>query len=40
MDNYAGLNLGMSIIKEKLPKHLEDQYGYDEVKVRAKLNAM
>jgi hypothetical protein len=40
MDNYAGLNLGFHILKEKLPRHLADNYGYDETLVRSKLEAL
>ncbi|KAL3894305.1 MAG: hypothetical protein SGARI_007787, partial [Bacillariaceae sp.] len=40
MDNFAGLNIGLNIIKEKLPAHLADYYGYDEGMVRSKLEAL
>ncbi|VEU44057.1 unnamed protein product [Pseudo-nitzschia multistriata] len=39
-DNYAGLNLGQRIIKEKLPPVLAEKYGYDEAKVARKLEAL
>eukprot|EP00535_Pseudo-nitzschia_heimii_P000445 CAMPEP_0197173892 /NCGR_PEP_ID=MMETSP1423-20130617/639_1 /TAXON_ID=476441 /ORGANISM="Pseudo-nitzschia heimii, Strain UNC1101" /LENGTH=722 /DNA_ID=CAMNT_0042622761 /DNA_START=325 /DNA_END=2490 /DNA_ORIENTATION=+ len=36
-DNLAGLNAGQRIIREKLPKFLSEQYGYDEDEVREKV---
>lgn len=36
-DNLAGLNAGQRIIREKLPKFLSEQYGYDEEKVKEKV---
>jgi membrane-associated phospholipid phosphatase len=40
MDNYAGLNIGLKIIQDKLPAHLASAYGYDEDMVRNKLEAL
>ena len=40
MDNYAGINVGMQIVKEKLPKHLKESYNYDAEKVAAKLEKL
>jgi hypothetical protein len=40
MDNFAGLNLGLNIIKDKLPGHLANYYGYKEDMVRAKLESL
>jgi hypothetical protein len=40
MDNFAGLNVGSLILKEKLPVHLAQNYGYDEDLVRSKLQAL
>ena len=37
MDNYAGINIGMLIIKEKLPAFLSERYNYDQARVDAKL---
>jgi len=39
-DNIAGLNNGQRIIREQLPKFLKDNYGYDEDKVKARLEAL
>ena len=36
-DNYAGLNLGMNVLQDKLPKHLTDNYHAHEDRVRAKM---
>jgi hypothetical protein len=40
MDNYAGINIGMQIIKEKLPSFLSEKYRYDQAKVEAKLEKL
>jgi hypothetical protein len=40
MDNFAGLNLALHIIKEKLPGHLAEYYGYDASMVQSKLEAL
>jgi hypothetical protein len=40
MDNFAGLNIGSKILKDKLPSHLAHNYGYDEDKIRSKLEAL
>ena len=36
-DNYAGLNLGMHIIKEKFPKYMAEKYHSNEQKLRERL---
>ena len=37
-DNFAGLQLGMNVLYETLPKYLADNYYADEARVRHKLN--
>jgi hypothetical protein len=39
-DNIAGLNIGQRIIREKLPKFLADNYGYDKGLVQKKLELL
>ena len=39
-DNYAGLNLGQTLMAEKLPEHLASRYGSDPEKVRAKIDSL
>eukprot|EP00534_Pseudo-nitzschia_fraudulenta_P004077 CAMPEP_0201134144 /NCGR_PEP_ID=MMETSP0850-20130426/50785_1 /ASSEMBLY_ACC=CAM_ASM_000622 /TAXON_ID=183588 /ORGANISM="Pseudo-nitzschia fraudulenta, Strain WWA7" /LENGTH=319 /DNA_ID=CAMNT_0047404961 /DNA_START=26 /DNA_END=985 /DNA_ORIENTATION=- len=39
-DNIAGLNIGQSIIRERLPAMLEERYGYDSSMVASKLDAL
>ena len=36
-DNFAGLNLGMQIIKEKFPKYMAEKYHSNEQKLRERL---
>lgn len=40
MDNFAGLNIGTEIIKEKLPGHMQDNYGCDAEKMKTKLELL
>jgi hypothetical protein len=39
-DNIVGLNIGQRIMREKLPKFLEENYGYDSAMVASKLVAL
>jgi len=39
-DNIAGLNIGQRVVREQLPKFLEDHYGYDATKVKARLESL
>lgn len=40
MDNYAGLNIGLQIIRETMAGHLAKSYGYNETSVQTKLDAL
>ena len=39
-DNIAGLNIGQRIIREELPKMLDDMYGYDSKKIATVLDGL
>jgi membrane-associated phospholipid phosphatase len=39
-DNLAGLNIGQQIVKDKLPAHLSERYGYDAAAIKTKLERL